>query len=150
MDAVDKEQILDKFLQDWKGKKLIELASEMNALRVKLDELKGIKTILEAKHDIMRLNLVPSAMEEDDITTISIHGIGRINLQADVYTSILASNRDEAYKWLRDNNHGDLIKETINSGTLKSFVKGVIKKGKEKLPATIKVTPYSRAVITKK
>jgi len=146
-----KDEIIEDFRDSLKGKSLTELAGVMNGIRNELNTIKAQKAILEAKHDALRLGLVPSAMEDDNITTISINGIGRVTLAADVYASILAANRPKAYQWLRDNKHGDVIKETVNSGTLKALVKSIIKKGEETIPEELfKVTPFTRASITSK
>ena len=130
--------------------KLLEAVKEMERIRERLEEIKAVKTEHQEEFDLLRLGIIPGLMDEDEITNITIDGVGRVTLTGDVYASIPASERDRAYQWLRDNNHGGLIVETVNSGTLKAFVKGVIKKGEELPEDMFKVTPFSRASITKK
>jgi len=122
----------------------------MNEIRIKLEAAKGIKVLLQARYDALRLNIIPSAMEDDDISNITVDGVGRVTLAADMYCSIPKDKRSAAWKWLRENKLGDIISETINSGTLKATIKSIMKKG-QTVPADLfKVTPFSRASITKK
>ena len=142
---------MQDYYDSMEGKTIFELAAEMNDIRLLLDTAKEVKTSLQKKYDALRLNLVPSAMDDEGVTSINIDGIGRMGLTADLYASIPADQKPEAYEWLRDNQHGDIIKETVNAGTLKATFKAIIKKGEETIPENIfKVTPFSRAAITKK
>lgn len=144
----DKE--MDKFYDEMEGKTIFELTTAMNQLRIELDAASAVKTLLQKKYDALRLNLVPPAMDDNNVTTMSVDGVGRVGLTADVYVSVLAENRLALHKWLRDNNHADLIKETVNAGTLKAFIKASIKKGETFPEDIIKVTPFSRVTIAKK
>ena len=146
-----KEKDSQQFYKAMEGKSLLQLAESMNDIRIQLDKAKEVKTKLQGKYDILRLNLIPAAMEENDITNITIDGIGRLGLTSDIYASVVAKNKDETWEWLRNNGHGDIIKETINAGTLKATLKAIMRKGEETIPEGLfKITPYTRASITKK
>lgn len=148
---MSEDKVMQEFYDSMEGKTLIELATKMNEIRMLLDEAKAVKVDLQKKFDALRLNLVPSAMDDDGITSMNVDGIGRVGLTSDIYASIPAEHREEAWGWLRDHRHGGIIKETINAGTLKATLKAIIKKGEETLPEDLfKVTPFSRASITKK
>ena len=145
------DDMLDEFYELMEGKSLLELASVMNEIRVSLDAATQVKTNLQKRYDALRLNLIPTAMDEDGISNVTIDGIGRLGLTADIYASIPAAQRDEAWEWFRSNKLGDIIKETINSGTLKATLKSIMKKGELEIPEELfKVTPYTRASITKR
>jgi N12 class adenine-specific DNA methylase len=146
-----KEQIIQNFYKEIEGLNLTYKIKVMNQLRLEKEALKTRKTIIEAKYDAIRLNVIPSAMEELDISTVSVDGVGRVSLTPDIYCSIPQVSKMGAWTWLRQNGHGGIIMETINAGTLKATLKSIIKKGKEVLPPTLfKVTPFTRASITKK
>lgn len=145
----DKE--LQEFYDSLEGKPLIEVAAIMNQVRIELDAAKVIKVALQKKFDALRLNIIPPLMDDDAITSMNIDGIGRLGITSDIYASIPADCREESFQWLRDNRHGDAIKETVNNGTLKALLKGIIKRGEEQIPEDLfKVTLFSRASITKK
>jgi N12 class adenine-specific DNA methylase len=146
-----KEQIIQNFYKEIEGLNLTGKIKIMNQLRLEKEALQARKTIIEAKYDAIRLNIIPSAMEELDISTVSVDGVGRISLASDIYCSIPKEVQSKSWNWLREHGHGGIIIETINAGTLKATLKSIIKKGKEILPPTLfKVTPFTRASITKK
>lgn len=141
---------VQKLYNDVETMTFVQKVELMNALRIKLDRAKKCKTLLQMKYDAMRLTVIPSAMDDDGISSITVAGVGRVGLTADLRCSILKENRLGAYKWLRDNGH-DIIQETVNSGTLKATMKAILKKGKEVVPTDLfKITPFTRASITKK
>ena len=131
-----------------KDAKLLRLVAEMYRVKGELDACKLLKAKLEKEHDRLRISAIPEEMDNRTINSITFDGIGRVTLTADVHASILAENRSEAYEWLEENGHGGIIKDTVNAGTLKATMKVCLKKG-EKIPPCIKVTPFSRASITK-
>lgn len=146
----DQLNTVDQFYEQLENMDTLELINVMNIIRVGLETATEIKTNLQKKYDALRLNLVPSAMDDDGVSNITVEGIGRVGLTGDIYASIPADKKPEAWKWLRDNNH-DIIKETINAGTLKATLKAIIKAGEEEIPEGLfKITPFTRASITKK
>jgi hypothetical protein len=132
-----------------KLKSIQDLAARQRYLADTLETIKRVSSLLQAEYDAIRLGILPEKMDEEDISNITIVGVGRVTIQPDLYFSIPATLREEAYNWLRDHNHGDLIQETVNSSSGKAWAKEMIKKG-ENLPEDLfKVTPFSRAQITK-
>jgi len=129
--------------------KLNELAEKMADIRAKLDILKEEKATLEKEYDRLRLGEIPECMDAEGIGNITLEGIGRITLTSDVYASIPATMREDAYDWLDANGHGGIIKPTVNAGTLKALIKKMMKDGVQIPPELFKVTPYTRASITK-
>ena len=118
-------------------------------LRAKLDEIEEVTKLMNKEYDRLRTGIVPEKMDEEGLTTITIKGIGRVSLTGDVYASIPAEVRDDAWDWLRDHGHADVIKETINASTLKALMKSFIKEGVPFPEDLFKVTPFTRASITK-
>lgn len=129
------------------------LAARMKHLESMYDLLEAVRKEMNNEYDMIRLKSLPDLMAEEDIRTMTIEGIGRVQLGSDVYASIVGDKKEPAYKWLRDHNYGDLIQETVNSSTLKSFVKEYqqnMEEGKEELPAELfKVQPFLRVSIVK-
>ena len=136
--------------KEYDQKSLFELVEAMQGIREKLDIAKDEKTRLQKIYDHLRENKIPEMMDDEGVNSVTYEGIGRVTLTSDIYASIPAIQKDAAWQWLKENNHGGIIKENVHSGTLKATLKAIIKKGKEELPEEIfKVTPFSRASITK-
>lgn len=125
---------------------MIAKMKEVSAIKEKQeDKLKNIN----AAYDVLRLELIPAKMEEEGIERLSVAGIGRVSLTGDMYVSTRKDHIEEFYGWLRDSGLGDLIQETVNSSTLKAFVKKRIQAGEPVPEDFVKVTPFTRASITK-
>jgi hypothetical protein len=140
----------ERLREKYKGYKLPDLIAEMDRARGELDRLSEIKSESELEHDLLRLELIPTKMDDEGIENIKIEGIGRVSLTGDVHASILKEHRDAAHAWLEEHGYGDLIQATVNSSTLKAFVKERLEAG-DMLPAELfKVTPFTRAAITKR
>ena len=131
-----------------KGDLIILKAKRMKALSDIYDLVKPLLSEVNDEFDVIRLKSLPDAMAEAEVASLVIEGVGRVQLAGDVYASILAEDKDAAFEWLRGNNYGDLIKETVASGTLKSWAKECTENGVD-LPQIFKVTPFSRASIVK-
>jgi len=126
------------------------LARHMKTVRADLDDADVIKKKLQKRFDFLRLQAIPTAMEDEGLSNFKLDGIGRIGLTSDIYASIVSGKKVDAYKWLKDNKHGDLIQPTVNASSLKAAIKQILKKGEEVLPEELfKITPFSRASITK-
>jgi len=144
-----KDNEMDVYYTLMRTKSIVELAAFMNTIRAELDQLKEKSTSLQKEYDALRLNIIPEKMDEQDITNITIEGVGRLGLTSDVYASI--DDQEKAFIWLRENRRGDIIKETINSSSLKATIKEIIKNGREIIPPGLfKITPFTRASITKR
>ena len=103
---------------------------------------------INKEYDRLRTGSIPEAMAEDGIQTIKVEGIGRVGLTSDVYVSY-ADNKEAAFMWLAEHGLGACITETVNASTLKAAFRKMIREG-EPLPDDIfRITPFSRASITK-
>lgn len=123
---------------------ITDLIEEMKSLGDRLDALDAEKKPLQAEYDRLRLEAIPSAFAEEDITSVT-GGFGRCTLTSDLYVS--APNKQALHEWLESSGNGDLIQPTVNAQTLKAFVKEQMKAETELPDGLLKVTPFSRAVI---
>jgi len=125
---------------------LIEKMHEQQTAKAALeDSLKKINAHL----DFLRITKIPTVMEDEGIDRISISGIGRVTLTADMHVSIKAEQKEAFYEWLRDNGRTDLISETVNPSTLKAAVKKMVRDGEETPHELLNISPFMRASITK-
>lgn len=128
------------------GDTLNNMIHKMGALRAKKDKLEDELKGVNAEYDLLRLELIPTKMEQEGVERIVVAGVGRVSLTGDLYVKV--SDQEQFHHWLHDRNLGDLIKETVAPSTLKAFVKGRIKDSKE-LPPMLDIKPFTRAAITK-
>lgn len=141
---------MQKYREKYKntGYTLRQLVGFMAETQVERDALKSKLAECNAELDILRFEKIPEKMDEEETETIRYEGIGRVSLTADTRVALPKGLKPEFFKWCRAHKLGDLISETVNSSTLTSWVKGRIKAGKE-VPSVLKVTPFTRASITK-
>lgn len=74
---------------------------------------------------------MPERMDDDEVKTFTTPGGDRVTRTSRIFASIVPNQTDAAYKWLRDNELGSLIKETVNSSSLAAAAKEQIENGKE-------------------
>ena len=86
--------------------KLQEL--EQNLL-VKEQELKELKR----KVELVSAEVIPTMMQEMNISTLKMADGTSVEVKPVYGASIPADKREEAYKWLRENGLGDLIKNEV-------------------------------------
>lgn len=133
-----------------KERSIVEIAHLQKRFQNLDERAKGIKARFYKVFDFIRCAVIPDRMEEEGIDgSMKITGLGRLGLTSDVSATIPASNKAEAYEWLGDHGHGDLIQQTVNAGSLKALAKSKLRDN-DPLPDNLfKVTPFSRASITK-
>ena len=127
---------------------VVQLISAMHKLMGRIDSLQEQLKVLNKEYDFLRITKVPQKMEDEGIERLTVAGIGRVSLTADMHVSIKANQREKFYEWLRDNGRTDLLQETINPSTLKAAVKGMYKSGEEVPEDLLNVSPFTRASIT--
>jgi hypothetical protein len=78
-------------------------------------------------------------MESAGITSFKVPGIGSVSIRNETYVSVLAENRPKLHEELRASGNGDLITESVNPQTLKSWAKEQLEQGNE-VPDVVKLT----------
>ncbi len=139
-----KQEARDKY----KGLSVRELAEEMTKIAKIKDEVEAKLSKVNAYYDVVRLELLPSKMEDDGVESVKLEGIGRLSLTGDMYVKV--TDKLGLKAWLAKMKKKDLMQETINASTLKAFLKDRMKK-QQPVPdeQVVKITPFTRASITK-
>lgn len=133
--------------KQYDGMKLRELVEEMNVTRISKEQLEKQLALVNAAYDVLRFEKVPERMELDGVENVRYDGIGRVSITADLRVSV--KDKDGLFGWLKKRKLGDVIKPTVNASTLTAMIKGLIKKGGELPDEFVKLTPITRASITK-
>ena len=130
-----------------KSMTIVALAKELKLVKAELSMADDYKTVVQKIYDSLAKVTIPERMDEEEIDIIKIDGVGRVQKKADIYCSCPANNREALQEWLIDNGHGFLVQSTVNSSTLKAFVKEQMKAGNEVPTHLLNITPYQLASI---
>jgi hypothetical protein len=82
------------------------------------DEVKQLEKQLKEKKDAVKKlsqEIIPARMQELGLESLKLKDGSAVEVKQLVQTSITAENRETALKWLRDNGHGDLIKNQVSA-----------------------------------
>lgn len=134
---------------DYSAYSLPELAAILKDIKIQLDEAGARKTELQKTYDYLSIEVIPDRMDDEGVDSMKVAGVGRLQTQSDIRCNVLAMNKEPLQKWLTENGHGSMIQDTINSSTLKAFIK---ERMKENLPypsELLQISPYSRATVVK-
>ena len=95
-----------------------ELVEEFAELRAKKEEFAKQTKEVNEKLDALQERII-EAMVNDGISTVIFNGIGRITLSVSQFPRV--KNSDQFFNYLRSCGHGDIIKETVHSSTLRGY-----------------------------
>ena len=113
---------------------------QLTKINIKTDEVKEISTackkltsqnklvedtenlLKEQQEEARRLSeeVIPTLMQQAGVSSITLDDGTSVQVSPYYYAKIQEANKDEAFRWLRENNHGDLIKNNLSV----SFGKG--------------------------
>lgn len=126
-----------------------KLALKFRELREQLEANKAESKRLNDMFDALTLKVIPDRMMEDDMRTMTITGVGRLELRPNVWTSTKDSMALQ--DWLKEHNLDEIIVPSVNGSTLKSVIKELKERGEEIPPEEIvEITPYIRATVVGK
>ena len=126
-------------------KKLIELGKELFDLKAEKEELEEKLKEINKRKEVLEVHEIPNLMQDTEITKFTIDGYGTIYKKNDVRAYIRVDNQEEAFDWLNENGHGDIIKETVHWATLRKWANEMLEENKE-IPGFIEVTPITVAM----
>lgn len=139
----------DNKFAKYDGMDLVNLVMEMDDVRKQKESLEETLKGVNETFDFLRITKIPTVMNDENIDRISVKGVGRVSITADMHVSIKADKKDDFYQWLRDNGRTDLISETVNASTLKASIKKMFKEGEIPPEDLLNISPFERASITK-
>ena len=97
--------------------KLSAVSQLAEKLRLQAELVEDIEQSLkEAKKTLYKLrdDTLPTALQELGLTGLTLKDGSKVTLRPTYGGHISEHNREEAYSWLRDNNYGDIIKNTVS------------------------------------
>jgi len=132
-----------------KPKTLTELGKELYDLKAEKEQLEDRLKVVNAQKDELEKNLIPKAMEDAEQEKFTVTGLGTVYLQPDLQVYIKVDDQPSAFAWFKKNGQGDIIKETIHPGTLKSWAREQLENG-GKMPPQLNTHQFMRAVMRRK
>ena len=126
---------------------IITMARTMRMLQSEKEQLEGTLKLINIQLDDLRLKQIPEAMAEQDIRTMTIEGVGRVQLAMDVYATI--KDKEAGYEWLQEHGFEGLIVPYVQPSTFKAAVKEALKAGQEFPEEVFSIQPFTRASIVK-
>ena len=106
----DQRKDLDSINESAKlSDQVVKLTNLEDELANKEKELKELKR----KVDLVSGEIIPTMMQEMNISTLKLADGTSVEVKPVYGASILVAKREEAFKWLRDNGLGDLIKNDV-------------------------------------
>jgi len=97
--------------------------------------------------DMLRVAVIPKMMEDQGVATITLSGIGRLQLTDDIRVKVLDKSKE--FEWLEETKNGDLIAQTVNASSLKALLRRYLREGKAIPEDAFEVSPFTRASIVK-
>ncbi len=144
------EKKVENIYEDYyKGMTFPQLVEAMDRAKWVLDQASENKAEAGRCYDYLRMVAIPTMVEDEEIVNRVVPGIGRVSLTGDMFISVPAQARNGLILWLEELGRGNLVSQTVADSVLKSLVKELIKKGVNIPEHLVKVTPYTRASITK-
>lgn len=126
------------------------LGTYMRDLKETIDNLAAVKTEYQNEFDRIRRGALPDKMEAEQMSTITLPGVGRITVTDQMSASILPEYKLDMQAWLKDNGFGALVTATVNASTLSAFVKEQMGAGNELPYDFLNISTYRQASLTKK
>jgi hypothetical protein len=130
------------------GMTVVECVEAMHKVALAKEKLEEQLKVLNKEYDFLRITKVPEKMQDEGIERLTVAGVGRVSLTADMHVSVKADQRERFFEWLRDNGRSELLQETINPSTLKAAVKKMYRSGEDVPEDLLNVSPFTRASIT--
>ena len=125
-----------------------ELARRMAVLREEYDALKQRSAEVYKEWDRIRKVDLPEAMEEAGLESARVEGVGTLSMRTDAYVRAKEGKQMDLQEWLESIGHGDLVKPTVNSSSLKALLKELAAEGEDIPDDLVKFEPYTYVAIT--
>lgn len=123
--------------------------ARMKELQGQKDKLETELSDINKELDLIRTKKIPELMESMELRNVTIEGLGRVQLAADIYASTREGQKETAMTWLRDCGYDNMITETYNASSLKALFRRMISEGVDIPDDIFNIQPFVRASIVK-
>lgn len=123
--------------------------ARMKELQGQKDKLETELSDINKELDVIRTKKIPELMESMELRNVTIEGLGRVQLAADIYASTREGQKEAAMTWLRDCGYENMITETYNASSIKALFRRLMVDGADIPDDIFNVQPFLRASIVK-
>ena len=92
-----------------------EKCNELLSLQKEIVTKKAELSVVEDRANILQELVIPDLMQEAGVSFIKLADGSSVEVKPSIKASITLDNAEKAYSWLRENGHGDLIKNTLTA-----------------------------------
>jgi hypothetical protein len=129
-------------------KEHIEIIRHNDDLRKATASIKEARKALDEIEEHMSREDVPDILRANKIKTITVEGVGRVTISHRWSASMI--DKEAGIKWLKANDYGGIVQETVNAQTLAAHAKALMEGPGTELPADLfKVGQMAYTSITK-
>lgn len=148
-DVADRAEEFLSDLKDDRAKKPADIARYYWYIKNHYEEAKKQITRVYHVMDSIDKHVLPEALEAHGTDIVRIPDLGRsFSVRKMMSASML--DKDQAIEWLRSHGAADLVQETVNSGTLSSYIRNlVLEEGIDPPEELFKVSTYNKTSATK-
>lgn len=125
----------------------IAIIKHYDSLRQATALIKESREVLQQVEEKLSREQVPDAMRAHNVRTITIEGVGRVSLGTRWSASM--PDKQAGFEWLRANEHGGVIQETVNAQTLGALARELNEEGMELPQPTFTTNIMTYTSITK-
>ena len=117
---MDLEQLTTVNIKTDEVKEISEACNKLTSQNQKVETIQ--KSLKEAEEEARRLSeeVIPTLMQQAGVSSIKLDNGTSVEVSPYYYAKISEDKKAEAFQWLRENDHGDLIKNNVSV----SFGKG--------------------------
>ena len=126
------EQLTSVNIKTDEVKEISQACQKLTSQNKKVEELQILLKQEEEEARRLSEEVIPTLMQQAGVSSIKLEDGSAVEVSPYYYAKIPEDKKHEAFAWLRDNNHGDLIKNNVSV----AFGKGEDSKAAE-LKATL-------------
>jgi len=123
------EAKIASYKKSFEGLTLQQMAQKFVDMQQTYDDAKAASTVIFHELDYLKRTTIPEKMDDEDINIVTFDGIGKLSIK--YAGSAKQLDKEALAEWLREHGHESMIKPSINSSSLSSFMKNQIDLGEE-------------------
>lgn len=127
----------------------IELARAFVTMRHLKDHIEECFKEFNKKFEELKTVTLPAVFDGAGVPTVNLDEGYRVTVSHRLWASIRPGDKAAAFKWLRDNQLGDLVTETVNASTLSAAAKSMAEENRELSPDLFNVAIVPNTSVTR-
>lgn len=135
--------------ETYKQNKIQDNARLLKKVKSIREDLEKLKTSLFPIEKYLSYEVIPEQLEDFGLDSVKITGLGNVFTETSYFVTPIKEKQEEIKEFLFENGKGELIKESINTISLKSAILRLQEEGKEIPKELFKLTPYTKTKIRK-